>query len=204
MYEYTKRGIGMTREVSGLGYSDYTRWGNIDWCMRSPSRADSRMLCFVDNDVLDQTTAERAGCTRANKRTWFNFGPLRDITCETNSDNSGHVWCCPPGAVRDMPMTQAERDRATELLLAEQRAREEGRLPGTAPADEAKGPTITIGESTPIAAQETIGSTISKITSNPLWIVAAVAMGFGTFMGYKYYTKSKQTHSRRMAFTGAR
>lgn len=204
MYEYAKRSLGVTREVSGLGYSDYSRWGNIDWCSEAPDRQDSRMLCFVDNDILDQTTAERAGCVRAHRHTWLSFGAPREITCETESGNAGHVWCCPRGAVRDMPMTQAERERATELLLAEQRAREEGRLPEATTADVAKEPTIERGRTEEISPQETIASTFSKVIANPAWIAAALAIGGAAYIGYRYYFIKQRPRRRSVALAGVR
>lgn len=179
----------MTREVSGLGYSDYSRWGNIDWCAGTPGGFESRMLCFVDNDILDQTTAERAGCVRAHRHAWFNIGAPREITCETENGNAGHVWCCPSGAVRDMPMTQAERERATTLLLAEQQAREENRLPEIAK-------TVEPTERVEPGPQQQFQSFITKLRAKPEIIVAVMALGAGAFMAYSYYYRSRRPVSR--------
>ena len=197
MYEYFSGGLGWT-ELSPWAVTGPTaRFGVC-------SGANvSRQICFIDNDPLEQATAQRAGCVQG-RRPWY--GPSTITECRTENDNPGHVWCCPENAPRPITTTPEQRARATELIVAEQQARDEGRLPTTAPADEAKGPTIEPGRAEPVSTQETYDISLAKFQRDPapvlVTVAAVLALGVGGYAAFRYFTRPRI--SRRTALARAR
>jgi hypothetical protein len=163
----------------------------------------SRQVCFVDNDPLEQATAERSGCVRSH-RPWYQSASVTE--CRTiPAGNPGHIWCCPDNAPQPIPTTPEQRARDTELLLAEQQAAQEGRLTQTsAPTEIQKEPTIEIGRTQPVTQQETLSSTLSKIGRNPAWIVAAAVLGVGGYLGYRYFAHARPRARRTAALARVR
>ena len=193
--------------AGGLGWSELTFWGapqvsavRLGIC---GGTGKSRQVCFIDNDPLEQATAERSGCVRSH-RPWYQ--PSTITACRTQpTNNQGHIWCCPDNAPQPIPTTSEQRARDTELLIAEQQAELEGRLPQTnAPAEIAKEPTIETGRTSPLSQQELFSSTVSKIGRNPGWIVATVAVGVGGFLAYWYFTHARPRVRRTAALARMR
>lgn len=178
--------------VGGLGWSELGFWQQKSRfvCSGSPTGARaSRQICFIDNDPLEQATAERSGCTRSH-RPWFGGENITECRTAAPGNNPGHVWCCPANSPQPIPTTPEQRARDTELMLAEQRAAQEGRLPSTnAPAEVEKEPTIEIGRTQPVAQQETVASTLTKLGRNPGWIAAVAALGVGGYLAYRYFVR---------------
>lgn len=193
MYEYFAGGLGWSELTSF--WDQRTRF----ICSGTPTGArTSRQICFIDNDPLEQETARRAGCTQA-RRPWFASSTITE--CRTDpGGNPGHLWCCPENAPRPVPTTADQRARATELIVAEQQARAEGRLPEvTTTTDPAKAPPIEPGQTGPISQQITVAATLAKLQNNPEWIVAVLALGAGGYLAFRYFTRPKVRSPRRTA-----
>lgn len=190
----TAGGLGWSEiPFFGLSYLDIRRAGHRFGACEDA--AVSRQVCFVDNDPLDQTTAQRSGCVRA-RRAWYQPSNIAECRTAPPGNNLGHVWCCPANAPQPIPTTPEQRARDTELLLAEQQAAQEGRLPSTgAPTEVEKEPTIEVGRTQPVTQQETAASMLTKLGRNPGWIVAAVTLGVGGYLAYRYFSRSS---ARRM------
>lgn len=192
MYEYFSGGMGWSEP----GWVDQrTRF----ICSGTPTGARaSRQICFVDNDPLEQATAQRAGCTPAH-RPWFAGRTITECRTEPGN-NPGHLWCCGEAAPRPVPTTPEQRARATELILAEQRARDEGTLPAAPTSSEPiKEPMIDPGQTGPVSQQITVTATMAKLQQNSVWIFAALALGTGGYMAYRYFTRPRVRSMRRTA-----
>jgi hypothetical protein len=166
----------------------------------------SRQICFVDNDTLEQATAERSGCVRAH-RPWYQPSSINE--CRTTpAGNRGHVWCCPDNSPQPIPTTPEQRARDTELMLAEQQAAQEGRLPQTGTQSEpqkilpvdAETPT---GLTQPVTQQETLlftSTKLDRLVRNPGLIAAVAALGVGGYLAFRYFThKHARPRTRRAA-----
>jgi hypothetical protein len=183
----------MSYERIGSGGLGWSELGFMDRrasiiCEGSPSR----QICFIDNDPLEQSTAERAGCVRSRRPTrapWSWIAGETITECLTDpGGNRGHIWCCPDNAPQPITTTPEQRARDTELLLAEQRAAQEGRLPSTtAPSEVEKEPTIEVGRTQPMTQQETLTSVLAKVAQNPGWIVAVAVVGLGGYLAFRYF-----------------
>ena len=191
--------------AGGLGWSELNSLNPLSssWprtrfiCGGTPTGARaSRQICFIDNDPLEQATAQRAGCTQSHKP-WFASSTVTE--CRTDpGNNPGHIWCCPEGAPRPVPTTADQRARATELIVAEQQAQAGGRLPDTTAAtDPAKAPPIEPGQTEPISQQVTATAMLTKLQQNPAWVVAVLALGAGGYLAFRYFTRPKVRSPRR-------
>jgi hypothetical protein len=192
--------------AGGLGWSelptfvlDQEHGSSIGVCLGGQNK---RQICFVDNDPLEQATAQRAGCTQAH-RPWFQTSTATECRTAHPANNPGHIWCCPENAPRAVPTTPEQRARATELIIAEQQARDEGRLPTTTPEDTSKAPTIEPGRTEPVSTQETYNISLEKFQQNPapvLAVVAAVlALGTGGYLAFRYFTRPRTRRSTALA-----
>jgi len=185
--------------AGGLGWSEMPFWSipgrglKIGVCS---GESVSRQICFIDNDPLEQATAERAGCVMSHRPWWQ---PSNITECHTDpGGNAGHIWCCPDNAPRPVPTTPEQRARATELIVAEQQAQDEGRLPdATATTDPAKAPPINPGQTGPISQQESVTTTLAKLQQNPALVIAVLALGAGGYLAFRYFTHSRAHRVRR-------
>jgi hypothetical protein len=86
------------------------------------------------------------------------------------------------------------------LILAEQRARDEGTLPAAPTSSEPiKEPMIDPGQTGPVSQQITVTATMAKLQQNSVWIFAALALGTGGYMAYRYFTRPRVRSMRRTA-----
>ena len=196
MYEYFSGGMGW----SELPWFGAPQVGAHRFGLCS-DRDKNRQICFIDSDPLEQATAERAGCVQA-RRPWYQSSDVTE--CRTRpGNNPGHIWCCSESAPRPVPTTPEQRARATELLLAEQQARDEGRLPTTSPEDEDKAPIIETGRSEPVSTQETYDISLAKFQRDPAPVLVAVAavlaLGVGGYVAYRYFARPRVRSMRRTA-----
>lgn len=193
MYEYFSGGMGWS-EIPRIGapQGGSHKFGLCsDW-------SKNRQVCFIDNDPLEQATAERAGCVQS-RRPWYQ--PSDVTECRTRpGNNPGHVWCCPENAPRPVPTTPEQRARATELVVAEQQAEDQGTLPVAPTSSEPiKEPMIDPGQTGPVSQQVTMTATLTKLRQNSAWIVAALALGTGGYLAYRYFTRPRVRSMRRTA-----
>lgn len=198
MYEYFAGGLGWSELSWFPPISQPDEVKKVGICSETDF---SRQLCFIDNDPLEQATAERAGCVQAHRQ-WYHRSGVTE--CRTvPGGNPGHIWCCPENAPRPIPTTPDQRARATELIVAEQQARDEGRLTTTTSADTAKAPTIEPGQTEPVSTQETYNISLEKFQQDPkpvLVVVAAVlALGAGGYLAFRYFTRLRSRRVRRAA-----
>lgn len=188
--------------MNGLGWSELSFWS----LQGTPTRIGvcsgenvSRQICFIDNDPVEQATAERSGCVRAH-RPWISGSHATECRTASPGNNPGHIWCCPENAPQPIPTTADQRARDAELLLAEQQAAQEGRLPSTnAPAEVEKEPTIEVGLTQPLTQQETMTSTLTKLGQNPGWLVAVAALGVGGYLAFRYFMRLRVRKTAALA-----
>ncbi len=199
--------------MNGLGWSEMPFWSipgrglKVGVCS---GENVSRQICFIDNDPVEQATAERAGCVRSHRPWWQ---PSNVTECRTApANNPGHIWCCPDNAPQPIPTTPEQRARDTELLLAEQQAAQEGRLPQsssqtdvqkTGPVD-AETPT---GMTQPVTQQETLlfaSAKLDRLIRNPGLIAAVAALGVGGYLAFRYFTHARPRVRRTAALARMR